>query len=58
MIRFKKRHIKGEKQCVFAQMDVGEYLRKSDVSENRKVYYSQFLQNGFHERYRYISKSR
>ena len=34
----KKRHIKGEKPI--ALMDFAEYLRKSDVSENRKVYYS------------------
>ena len=39
-------------------MDFGEYLRKSDVSENRKAYYSRFLRYGFHERYCYISKGR
>ena len=32
-------------------MDFREYLRKSGVSENSKVYYGQFLQNGFHERH-------
>ena len=48
---FTKRHIKGEKHI--AQ----ENLRKSDVSENRKVCYGRFLRNGFHRTYRYISKS-
>ena len=52
----KKRHIKGEKHI--AQMDFAKYLRKSDVSENSKVYYGQFLRNGLHERHCYISKSR
>ena len=56
MIRFKKRHIKGEKHI--AQIDFAEYLTKSDVSENSKGYQGQFLLNGFHERYCYISKSR
>ena len=37
-------------------MDFAEYLRKSDVSENSKVYYSRFLGNELHERYCYISK--
>ena len=32
-------------------MDFAEYLGNSDVSENSKAYYSQFLQNGLHERY-------
>ena len=52
---FTKRHIKGEKHI--AQMDFAEKLRKSDVSENRKVCYGRFLRNGFHRTYRYISKS-
>ena len=39
-------------------MDFAEYLRKSDVSENCKVYYDQFLWNGLHEWYCYISKSK
>ena len=53
---FTKRHIKGEKHI--AQMDFAENLRKSEnVSENRKVYHGQFLRNGFHRRYCYISKS-
>ena len=39
-------------------MDFAKYLRKSDVSENSKVYYDRFLRNGLHERYSYISKSR
>ena len=56
MVRFKKRHIKGEKHIV--QVDFAEYLRKSDVSENSKVCYGRFLRNGLHERYCYISKSR
>ena len=33
------------------QMDFAEYLRKSEGSENSKVYCSRFLRNGFHERY-------
>ena len=56
MIRFAKKNIKGEKHI--AQMDFAEYLRKSDVSGNRKAYYSRFLRYGFHERYCYISKGR
>ena len=51
-----KRHIKSEK-CI-TPMDFAEHLRKSDVSENSKVYYGGFLRNGLHKRYRYISKSR
>ena len=43
---------KGEKHI--AQMDFAEYFRKSDVSENSKVYYDRFLRNGFHEGYCYI----
>ena len=39
-------------------MDFAEYLRKSDVSENSKVYYGQFLRNRLPERYCYIGKSR
>ena len=39
-------------------MDFVEYRRKSDVSENSKVYCGRFLRNRFHERYCYISKSR
>ena len=53
---FKKRHIKGEKRI--AQMDFAKYLRKSDVSENSKVYYGPFLRNGLHEMFCYINKSR
>ena len=34
-----------------AQMDFAEYLRKSEGSENSKVYYGRFLRNGLHERY-------
>ena len=45
----KKRHIKGEKHITL--MDFAEHLRKSDVSENSKVYYGRFLRNGLHERY-------
>ena len=30
-------------------MDFVEYLRKSDVSDNSKVYYDRFLPNGLHE---------
>ena len=30
----------------------------SDVSENSKVYYGRFLQNGLHERHCYTSKSK
>ena len=32
-------------------MDFAEHLRKSDVSENTKVYYGRFLQTGLHGRY-------
>ena len=39
-------------------MDFAEHLRKSDVSENSKVYYGGFLRNGLQKRYRYIRKSR
>ena len=49
----KLRHIKGEKHV--AQMDFAKYLRKSEVSENSKVYYDRFLRNELHERYCYIS---
>ena len=28
-------------------MDFAEYVRKSDVSENSKIYYSQFLRKDF-----------
>ena len=48
--------MKGEKHI--APMDFAEHLKKSYVSEDRKVYYGPFLQNGLHERYCYISKSR
>ena len=30
-------------------MNFAEHLRKSDVSENSKVYYGRFVQNGLHE---------
>ena len=30
-----------------------EHLRKSDVSENTKVYYGRLLRYGLHERYCY-----
>ena len=52
----KRRNIKGEKNI--APMDFVEYLRKSDVSENKKVCYGRFLRNRLHERYCCISKSR
>ena len=39
-----------------APTDFAEHLKKSYVSESRKVYYGPFLQNGFHERYFYISE--
>ena len=55
-VLIKKGHIKGEKHI--APMDFAEYLRKSGVSENSKVYYGRFLGKGLHERYCYISKSR
>ena len=41
-----------------APMNFAEYLRKSNFSENSKVYYGRFLRNGLHERHCYISKSR
>ena len=36
MLCFRKRHMKGEKHI--RPMDFPEYIRKSNVSENRKVY--------------------
>ena len=56
LLLIRKRHIKGGKHI--APMDFAEYLRKSDVSENSKVYYGRFLRNALHERHCYISKSR
>ena len=52
----KKRHIKGQKHI--ASMDFPKHLRKSDFSENSKVYNGRFLWNGLHESYCYISKRR
>ena len=51
---------KKTKKCEkhIAPKNFAGYLRKSDVSENSKVYYGRFLRNGLHERYCYISKSR
>ena len=43
-----KKDISYEKHI--AQMDFAEHLRKSEGSENIKVYNGRFLQNGFHER--------
>ena len=48
--------MKGEKHI--APTDFAEHLKKSYVSENRKVYYGPFLQNGLHEKYCCISESR
>ena len=56
MFWLEKKHIKGGKHI--APMDFAEYLRKSDVSDNNKIYYGQFLRNGLHERDFCISKSR
>ena len=57
LLLIRKRHTKGGKHI--APMDFAEYLRKSDVSENSKVYYeSLFLRNGIHERHCYISKNK
>ena len=53
MIR--KRNIKGGKHI--ASMDFAEYLRKSHVSENSKVYYGRIPQNGLQASHCYISKS-
>ena len=39
-------------------MDFAEDHRKSDVSENSKVYYRRLLRYGFSERYCDISTSR
>ena len=39
-------------------MDFTEHFIKSGVSDNNKVCYGRFLQNGLLERYCYISKSR
>ena len=43
VVLIRKRHVKGGKHI--APMDFAEYLRKSDVSENSKVYYGRFLRN-------------
>ena len=52
----RKRYIKGGKHI--ASMDFGEYLRKSDVSENSNfIMVERFLRNGLHERHCYIGKS-
>ena len=56
VVLIRKRHIKGEKYII--SMYFAEHLRKSDVSEDGKVYYGRFLWNGLHESYPYISKSR
>ena len=49
--------IKGEKHI--ASLDFAEHLKKSDVLETSKVYYSRYLRNGLYERYCYnISKTR
>ena len=40
-VLIKKIHVNGEKYIT--PMDFAEHLRKSDVSENSKVYYGQFL---------------
>ena len=50
-VLIKKRRVKGEKYIT--PMGFAEYLRKLDVSENSKVYYSRFLQNGLLEMYCY-----
>ena len=47
-----------ERKKHIALIDFAEYLRKSDVSENSKVYYDQFLPNGLLKRYCDFSKSR
>ena len=41
-----KIQIKGEKHI--AVMGFAEYLKKSDVTENSKVYYGRFRGNGLH----------
>ena len=48
------------KNVVFIKKDASKVIvRKLDVSENSKVYYyGRFLENGLHEWYCYISKSR
>ena len=56
MFWLKKDISKGWKHI--ALMDFVKYLRKSDVSENSRVYYGRFLRNGLYERHCYISKSR
>ena len=55
-VLIKKWDIKDEKHI--APMDFEECLKKSDVSENSKIYYRQFLRNELHTRYYYIRKSR
>ena len=34
-----------------APMNFAENFKKSDVSENSKIYYGRFLRTGIHERY-------
>ena len=41
--------IKEEAKNVITPMNFAEHLRKSDVSENSKVYHGRFLQNGLDE---------
>ena len=55
MIWLAERYTEGRNPI--APMDFAEYLRKSGVSDNSKVYYDRFLPNGLHERHCY-SKSR
>ena len=47
-----KRNMKSEKHVTV--MDFADYLGKSDVSANSKVYHRRYLRNGLHERYCYI----
>ena len=53
---YRERHIKGGKHI--APGEFAEYLRKSDVLENNKIYYGRFLRNRPHEKHCYINKSR
>ena len=56
MLWFKKRYDNSEEYI--APMNFAEYIKKSNVSKNSKVYYGPFIWNGLHERYCGVSISR
>ena len=55
-VLIKKMHIKVKTFII--PMNFVEHLRKSNVSENSKVYYGRLLRYRLYERYCYINKSR